>query len=188
MVLAEVHTILRESWDALLPLICDSGAGLDAIEVATQSLLRQVGGCLVSGLLGERVLTGEAAAPLWPRCRHKMERQLRTRTFEGLCGPSSLERSCYRCRDCHLNPTPLDETLGLAQGQLSPALSRVAALHAAPGLTCSSINEPLGTMLSCDQIYSTAEALATVDEADMRAAQQAPPEEPGPLPRVSTPG
>ena len=185
MVLAEVNTILREGWDALLPLACYSGTGLDAMEVATQALVRQVGGRLVSGLLGERVLATEGPAPLCPRCQHKMERQVRTRAFEGLCGPSGLERSCYRCRNCHLNLVPVDDELGLAQGQLSPALSRVAAMHAAQdpfGLSSRSINETLGTKLSRDQVYSTAEALGSVDEADMGAAQVAPPEEPGALP------
>ena len=45
VVLAEVNAILREGWDALMPLAGDSGTGLDALEVATQALLRQAGGC-----------------------------------------------------------------------------------------------------------------------------------------------
>ena len=148
---------------------------MDAIEVAVRQELRMVGGRMVEGILVERVLACEEEQPRCPDCGRRMERESRRRSLVGLVGSYVWTRGYYRCRPCRTHAIPADSALGVGPGALSPALSRVAAMHAAQVAFGS---DTLGTELAESDVYPTAEALGAVAEAEEVTATTATPATP----------
>jgi len=51
----------------------------------------------------------------------------RSKTFQSVLGPLSLERAYYHCAVCETGFFPRDDALGLQGGSLSPAVLRMVA-------------------------------------------------------------
>ena len=168
--------LLRRSWLICGPISGPGALDMDAIEVAVHQALRMVGGRMVEGILVERVLAGEEEHLRCPHCGRRMEREARRRFPVGVVGSYVWTGGgYYRCRPCRTHAIPAGSALAL--GALSPALSRVAALHAAQvafGSATGSINDTLGTELAESDVYRTAEALGAVAEAEEVALNPGP--------------
>jgi hypothetical protein len=88
-------------------------------------------------------------------------------------GDYRLQRTYYWCASCRQGQAPLDDTLGLGPGVLSPGLARVvarAAIAAPCAQAVDQLQEALGVTVSEEVLRRTTESLGAVAEAQTQAA------------------
>jgi len=144
---------------------------LEAIEVAVRrEALR------VAAVVLERHLNADRSDYSGPqrdcRCGQKARYvDRREKTFQSVLGPLRLQRAYYHCSRCGKGFCPRDETLGLLQTLLSPAVRRmVAAVGATVSFEEGSelLRELAGVEVDAKQVERTAEALGAEIAADER--------------------
>lgn len=126
---------------------------------------------------------GDRAGPHLPcpACAGPAEYQgRRAKTFVTALGEMTLERAYYHCAACESGFYPRDRALGLADGSLSPAVTRMVGLTASMVSFAESENllwELAGARVEAKQVERAAEALGREIAADEREFVEPPPAE-----------
>jgi len=111
-----------------------------------------------------------------PRCgtRREARTQWRRRTVQTVCGPLRYERPRYRCRPCHQEWSPADQTLGVApRARISARLAEwLAELGADPafGPAAGRLERLTGLRISAETLRQYCERQGAALEAVQQAA------------------
>ncbi len=132
----------------------------------------------------ERRLNADSSDCLGPEARcscGEMARYAgrRPKTFESVLGPLTLERAYYHCGVCGAGFCPRDRALGLGDGTLTPAVTRMVGMVGARGSFEEGqelLRELAGVELSTKHVERTAEALGREVAQDERCVVTVPPD------------
>jgi Uncharacterised protein family (UPF0236) len=150
----------------------DLAAGERCLQAAVRPLLGQV----MTAVVAARAATVRVR-PRCPTCQGRLQvvDAQRPRVVQGLVGDYTVRRAYYRCADCRRGTAPLDATLGLGHGSLSPALSRVACrlgIDAAFPEAADLLAETLGVVVPDEGMRRITEGIGAVAEAEQQTAIQ----------------
>ena len=148
---------------------------LDQSERRLQAAIRPVLGQVMSAVVAARAAGADRQRPHCPTCGHPMRLvdEHRSRLLQGLVGDYTVSRAYYRCADCRQGSAPLDATLALGRGSLSPGLSRVACrlgIDASFPEAADLLAETLGVVVPDEGMRRITEGIGAVAEAEQQAA------------------
>jgi uncharacterized protein UPF0236 len=179
-IIAEMAAVVRAGLEETVPALLD--ADLATMEQRVQQLGRVIFGRLIEVVAVQR----DQGAPqplVCPDCGGALRRRTRPRHLQGVVGDYRLQRTYYWCAGCRQGQAPLDDTLGLGPGVLSPGLARVvarAAIEAPFAQAVDQVQEALGVTVSEEVLRRTTESLGAVAEAQTQAAIERAQQESGP--------
>lgn len=124
--------------------------------------------------------TSDHSGPALPCSRGQVARYAgrRTKTFESVLGPLTLERAYYHCEACRGGFCPRDRAMGLEGGSLSPGVLRMvgrvgAMVSFEEGHEL--LRELAGVEVSAKHVERAAEALGREIAQDERSVVESPP-------------
>lgn len=159
-----------------------------AVEAATARLRRQLIADLAQGVAETTAAVAAAAPPVCPRCGGVLRRRgkrPRTVVVAHQAQPVRLERDYFWCPTCRVGLSPLDETLGLGPGELSPRLVEALVRLGAKlpfAQAADEVGRFWGVWVSEDTVRRLTEtagaAYVAVQDAEVAALEHALPEPP----------
>ncbi len=172
-IVAELARLFSETLEHNVPQLLERD--LDGIEQRLQEMARSVFGPVVEQVIWA---IAEATSNERPRCRscHQLMRLVdsrRKRSLQGLVGDYTIARAYFVCEHCHLSTCPLDERLGLGQGEWSPGLTRVACrlgIEDSFGEAEDALFETLRIDLPTETVRRVTEQVGAVAENDTQEA------------------
>lgn len=148
---------------------------LDQGERRLQAAIRPVLGQVMTAVVAARAAATGQQRPCCTTCQQPMRLvdDQRSRSLQGLVGDYTVTRAYYACAQCGQGSAPLDASLGLGRGSLSPGLSRVACRQ---GIDVSFpeaadlLAETLGVVVPDEGMRRITEGIGAVAEAEQQAA------------------
>jgi hypothetical protein len=99
---------------------------LEAVEMATRSVMHKAGASVIEKLLNART---EPDRQIPCPCGHQARlHQMRPKQILTALGPIRIERAYYLCSHCHQGQSPRDRQLDVEDTEYSPAVRRMIAL------------------------------------------------------------
>ena len=172
-IVAELAKLFSETLERNVPKLL--GSDLDGIEQRLQEIARSVFGPVVEQVIQAIV---QSSSDERPRCRscHQSMRLVdsrRKRNLQGLVGDYAISRPYFVCERCHTSACPLDERLGLGQGEWSPGLTRVVCrlgIEDSFGGAADALFETLRIDLPTETVRRVTEQIGSVTEGDAQEA------------------
>jgi hypothetical protein len=168
-IIAEMEAVVRTGLEETVPALLD--ADLATMEQRVQQLGRVIFGRPIE-VVAVRRDQGASQPLVCPGCGGALRRRARPRHLQGV-GDYRLQRTYYWCAGCRQGQAPLDDTLGLGPGVLSPGLARVvarAAIEAPFAQAVDQLQEALGVTVSEEVLRRTTQSLGAVAAAQTQAA------------------
>jgi hypothetical protein len=162
MVLRQVATELAEG-------------DLDQCERRLQAAMRPVLAQVMIAVVAAQAAVAPRQRPRCVTCGQRMRLvdAHRSRSLQGLVGDYTVTRAYYGCARCRQGRAPLDTSLGLGRGSLSPSLSRVACrlgIEVSFPEAADLLAETLGVVVPDEGVRRITEGIGAVAEAEQQAA------------------
>lgn len=144
----------------------------EALETAVRRAVLALASQLVARRLNADTADGQSARLPCACGAVALRTGRRAKTFTTALGPMRLERAYYHCPQCHQGFFPRDRALCLADGALSPAVSRMVGVTAALASfeeSAALLRELAGVNLSAKEVERTAKGLGEEIARDEQA-------------------